>query len=253
MPYARFAAASAAALLAASPAFAGVVIEGTGEEGEENQRFLMDGQKLRFDTGSGADAMIFDASTKQMVHVDAANKTFTEFTKEDAAQVQAMSKGVQKEKSARTTRYEKTGKSDKALGKSCDVYRVIESDAEEGEEETICVAPFGTFGISRGDFAPFLAFGDFASQLSGGGVDRGWADLPGVPLIAWEKDDEGTRETFRATKVEKRSVPASEFAVPAGFKKGPGFAEQMREMQKAQQEMQQQLQQQLQQQQGGKK
>jgi hypothetical protein len=38
------------------------------------------------------------------------------------------------------------------------------------------------------------------------------------------------RETFRATKVEKRAVPASEFAAPAGWKRNPGFAEQMKQL-----------------------
>jgi len=235
MPFARLAA-TALLLVPALAANAGVIIE--GKDGEETQRFLMEGKKLRMDSGKDGDAMIFDSASQTSVQLDPGNKTYTEFTKEDLAQIQAMAKGPTKK--ARTVKYEKTGKSDKALGKTCDVYRVVESgDDGEDEEQTMCVAPFAAFGMSRSDFAPFLAFGDFASQLSGGELERSWADLPGVPLIAWEEEDGQMRETFRATSVEKRSVPASEFTVPAGWKKGPGFAEQMRQMKQLQQDMQQ--------------
>jgi hypothetical protein len=242
MPLARIALAAAAlALLSTGSARAGVVIEGTDDG--ETQRFVMDGQKLRLESGKQGEAMIFDGAKKTSVQLDPANKTYTEFTNEDLAAIQAMAKTSGVGKKVRSTRYEKTGKTDKALGKSCDVYRVVESGGEPGEEQdeqTVCLAPFGTFGISRADFAPFTAFGDYASQLAGGEIDRGWADIPGVPLIAWEKEDGETKETFRATKVEKKSVPASEFAVPAGWKKGPGFAEQMRQMKQQYEQHQQQ-------------
>jgi hypothetical protein len=229
--------AALAALVAAAPALAGVVIEGTDDG--ETQRFVMEGQKLRVDTGESKEAMVFDAATKTSVQLDPASKTYTEFTKDDLAAMQAMMKERGGPKKVRTTKYEKTGKTDEALGKRCDVYRVVESDAEpDDEEQTLCLAPFGTFGVSRDDFAAFRAFGEYASQMSGGEVERSWADLPGIPLLAWEKEDGETRESFRATKVEKRRVPPSEFAVPAGWKKGPGFAEQMKQMQQQMQELQ---------------
>jgi hypothetical protein len=231
MPFARLVAA-AIALLAASSGRAGVVIE--GKDGDETQRFVMDGQKIRIDSGKGGEAMIYDGASQTSVQLDPETKTYTEFTKEDIAQIQAMTQGAAKK--VRTTRYEKTGKTSTALGKPCDVYRVVETGKDPGddEEQTMCLAPFAAFGMTRSDFAPFLAFGDFASQLSGGELEQSWADLPGVPLIAWETEDGETRESFRATKVEKRSVPASEFSVPAGWKKGPGIAEQMRQMKELQ-------------------
>lgn len=230
MPLARLSAAFLAIFLA-NPAFAGVVIEGTDDG--ETQRFVMEGQKLRIDTGANEEALIFDAAAKRSIQLDPEKKTWSEFTEKDLASMREMMKDRPGPKTVRTTRYEKTGKTDKALGKSCDVYRVVESDAEPGEsEEMVCLAKFGTFGVSRDDFAPFRAFGEFASQMTGGELEKSWADLPGIPLIAWEKDEQGQRETFRATKVEKRSVPASEFAVPAGWKKGPSFTEQMREYQR---------------------
>jgi hypothetical protein len=240
MTLARLAVA-ALAVAASSRAFAGVVIEGTSKENEapETQRIVMDGQKLRIDVKEGA--VIFDGAAKRTLQLDASTKTYTEFTQADFAKLKAMMSqsdaGAKATKKLQTThRYEKTGKSERALGKSCDIYKVIEGDGESDEE--LCMAPFGTFGLSREDFSGFRAMGEFTSELSGGDTQRNWADLPGVPLIAWEKDGDERVESFRATKIEKRSVPASEFSVPAGWKRNPGLAEQMEQMQKAQQQQQ---------------
>jgi hypothetical protein len=235
----------ALALTLWSRAFAGVVIEGTGSDGgsKQTQRFLMDGQKLRVETNGGAQAMIFDGATKRSVQLDAKSRSYTEFTKEDVAKMKAMMEqaraaganagaGAPAPKKPGTIRYEKTGKTDRALGESCDVYRVLAADGEIDEE--LCLAPWGAFGVDRSDFAGFRAFGEFASDLSGGEVQRDWADLPGIPLIAWEKDGEERTESFRATKIEKRSILASEFTVPAGWKKNPGLAEQLRQTEQKQ-------------------
>jgi hypothetical protein len=228
------------ALAASSRALAGVVIEGSELDGKEQKtsRFLMEGQKLRVETADG-DAMIFDGATKQSVQLDPSEKSYTEFTPEDVAKMKAMMEqaraagasagaGAPVVKKVGKIRYEKTGKTDKALGKGCDVYRVLGADGQIDEE--MCLAPWGAFGVDRADFAGFRAFGEFASDMSGGEVQRDWADLPGIPLIAWDKEGEARTESFRATKIEKRSIPASEFSVPAGWKKNPGFAEQMRQM-----------------------
>jgi len=237
MPLFRLSSAVALVLLATA-ARAGVVIEGKDEG--ETQRFVMEGQKLRIDTGEDG-VMIFDAAAQKTIHLDPANKTYTEFTQAELARMRGAA-NERAPKRPRTTKYEKTGRTDEAVGKKCDVYRVVESDAEpDDEEQTLCLASFGTFGVSRDDFAPFRAFGEFASQLSGGEVERSWADLPGIPLIAWEKEGAETRETFRATKVEKRRVAASEFAAPAGWKKGPGLAEQMKEYEKQMKDLEQQM------------
>jgi hypothetical protein len=214
----------------------GVVIE--GKDGDETQRILLEGQKMRMETGKGGEAMIFDGATKRSVQLDPENKTYVEFTKEDLAKMNAMvaQSGQAKPRSVTKVKYEKTGKTDKALGKSCDVYRVVHGDKPEDQEE-MCVAPFGSFGVDRSDFAAFHAFGDFASSMGGGELDAGWADIPGVPLITWDLEGGERKEDFRATKIEKRSIPASEFAVPAGWKKGPGFAEQMQQMEELRKQM----------------
>jgi uncharacterized protein DUF4412 len=224
------------AVLVAGPltASAGVVIE--GKEGEKTSRILLEGQKLRMESGSGS--MIFDGATKRSVQLDPEKKTYVEFTKEDLARMNAMvaQSGRPKDKKAWTVKYEKSGKTEKALGQSCDVYRVVHGERPEDKEE-MCLAPFGAFGVEKSDFAAFRAFGEFASEMGGGEIDRSWADIPGVPLITWDLEGGERKEEFRATKVEKRSIPASEFAVPAGWKKGPGFAEQMQQMEEMKKQM----------------
>jgi hypothetical protein len=219
---------AALALTASLGARAGVVIEGVAEE--KPQRILMDGQKLRIDS-DGRHAVVFDGGTKRSLQLDLQSKTYTEITKEDLATIQAMMKqaGAAAPPKPRAPRFEKTGKSEQVLGKRCDVYRIVESDG--GGSDEMCVAPFGTFGVESADLGGFRALGDFASEMTGGGeLERSWADVPGLPLASWEVEGGQRRETFRATKVEKRAVPASEFAAPAGWKRNPGLAEQMKQL-----------------------
>jgi hypothetical protein len=216
------------ALSASLAARAGVVIEGVAEE--KPQRIVMDGQKLRID-GDGRVAVVFDGAAKRSLQLDLENKTYTEITKEDLAAIQAMMKqaGAAAPPKPRAPKFEKTGKSEQVLGKRCDVYRIVESDGTRTDE--MCLAAFGTFGVERADLGGFRALADFASEMTGGdGFEKSWADVPGLPLASWEVEDGERRETFRATKVEKRAVPASEFTAPAGWKKNPGFAEQMKQL-----------------------
>jgi hypothetical protein len=224
-------AALAVALAAAPRALAGVVFEmtQTSDETKDVQRMLVDGKKLRMETRGGAQVVIFDGDAQRMLQLDAASRSYTEFTREDLARMkemmsQARAKAGAAAPKARSVRYEKTGRTDQALGKRCDVYRLVQDDGAGGE---LCLAPFGTFGVDRGDLGGFRALGELTSEMAGGDVERGWADVPGVPLVGWDVEGGERRETFRTTKVEKRSVAASEFAVPAGWKKNPGFAEQM--------------------------
>lgn len=230
----------ALAVATAARASAGVVIEGTSSHGDEKetQRILIEGQKLRMESKDGA--MIFDGAAKRSYQLDTSSKSYTEFTAADFAKMKAMmeqaraagGQSAPKAKVTRTLRYEKTGKTESALGKSCDVYRVKDDDGTADEE--MCLAPWGTFGVQRADLEGFRAMGEFAADMSGGEVERDWADVPGVPLIAWENEDGARKESFRATKIEKKSIAASEFTVPAGWKKNPGFAEQMEQLQKMQ-------------------
>jgi hypothetical protein len=221
------------ALSAASRTRAGVLIEGTSSDRESKgpERFLVEGQRVRIESKGGEHAAIFDGASKRMIQLDAPNRSYTEITEADMAKIRAMmaERSGAPERKPLSRRYEKTGKTDKALGNSCDVYRAVGSDGQSHEE--LCVAPFGTFGVQRSDFEGFRALGLYASSLAGRDGESSWADLPGVPLIAWRTRGGAREESFRATKVEKRSIPASEFSAPAGWTKKPGPAEQLEQLQ----------------------
>lgn len=250
----------ALALAAALPARAGVVIDGKGSD--DLTRLVLDGKKLRMEGASGRErgVMIYDGDAKRMLQLDLEKKTYTEFTQADMKAMRGMVEQSMKnmppeqrakmEKSRKkgAAKWEKTGRADEAIGKKCDVYRIT----RDGEaEDEVCLAPFGTFGVQKSDLAAMHAFEETMRDMTAGSsedADMGWADVPGVPLVAWDLEEGGQRkESFRATKVEKGPVAASEFTVPAGFKKGPGFAEQMKEMQQMQQQMSPEAQRQMQQ------
>ncbi|HYG68193.1 MAG TPA: DUF4412 domain-containing protein [Anaeromyxobacteraceae bacterium] len=226
------------AVAASSRASAGVVILATDTDGEEKttQRIVMEGQKLRLESKGGA--VIFDGATKRSFQLDTENKAYTEFSEVDRAFMKNLVAQSGKNPNAKKPAgpaFQKTGRTDRALGTSCDVYRVSDLDGEFDQE--MCLAAFGAFGVQKSDFAPLRAFGDSMSDMIGEeDVKTGWAEFPGVPLISWDLEDGQRIEKFRVTKIEKRSVPASEFAVPAGWKKNPGFAEQMKGMEKQMQE-----------------
>jgi hypothetical protein len=213
--------------LAAAPgARAGVLIEGAG--GETPYRILTDGPRVRLEV-VGSHATVFDGAARRSLVLDLANETYTELSPADLARTEATRKQAGAAASAparpRAARYERIRRTE-ALGRRCDVYRLVEGD---GARTETCVAAFGSFGVERADLAAFRPLGELASELTGVALVRNWADLPGVPLVAWELEDGVTRETFRATKLEKRAIPASEFTAPPGWKRSPGRAEQMKQ------------------------
>ena len=220
-------------LLAASRASGGALIEGTsGDRGATGpERMLADGQNVRVEMKGGERAVIFDGAGKRMIQLEPASRSYTEITQADMEKVRALMSqhGAAPEKKPISRRYEKTGRTDSALGKSCEVYRAV--DAEGKSHDELCLAPFGSFGVERSDFEGFRALGAFANAMAGREGERNWAEIPGVPLIGWRTEGGARKETFRATKVEKRSFPASEFSVPAGWTRRPGPAEQLEQLQ----------------------
>jgi hypothetical protein len=217
LPLARLAVA-ALVLASALAARAGVLIEGT--DGETPYRILAEGPRVRVET-VGSHATVFDGAARRALLLDLANETYVELTKDDLARLEAAAKRTGAVAPAAASppaaRFERTGRT-AALGRRCDVYRLVEGDVARTE---ICVAAFGSFGVERADLAGFRPLGALASEMTGVALVRSWADLPGVPLVSWELEDGVPRETFRATKLEKRTIETSEFTAPAGWKRNP--------------------------------
>jgi len=122
--------------------------------------------------------------------------------------------------------FEKTGKSGKAAGHSCDWYKQFESGEYEGQG---CFVPLARLGLAVQDFKVFDAMMSYYETSPAGGADRMdfgrlMAQAPGFPVIAAKEKDGKPRETMRFTRIAKESVPASRFAPPDGYqrKKTPG-------------------------------
>jgi hypothetical protein len=236
MPTVRLAFAALAAATALS-AHAGVVIEGSRDG--DVQSVVMDGKKLRMESrGKGAEdraVMIYDGDAQKIVQLKAASRTYSEWTQADmdrmGAQLKQSLAQLPPEHRAQAeaalnrgargkARWEKTPKTESSAGQRCDVYQVRKGD-EDLEE--VCVAPFGSFGVSKADVAALGAFETFLQQATmaagGGGFEGSWGDVPGIPLVTWKLEGGERRETFRASKVAKTAVPASQFTAPAGWTK----------------------------------
>lgn len=107
-----------------------------------------------------------------------------------------------------------TGKSEVVAGHKCEVFHA--SDAEDGTETDACIASdMGTFAMfnapgSQGRGGPQSMLSKVQSFFGakGGGF---------FPLKVTTYKGGKIEETFTATSIESKSVPASEFAVPAGF------------------------------------
>ncbi|HKT09781.1 MAG TPA: DUF4412 domain-containing protein [Gemmatimonadaceae bacterium] len=113
-----------------------------------------------------------------------------------------------------------TGKSEVVAGHKCEIFHA--SDAEDSTETDACVASdMGTFMMFQGPGSESRG-GGAASFLSKAqsffGAKGGFFPLK-VTIYKGGKVD----ETFVATSIEAKSVPASEFTPPAGFTAMPGM------------------------------
>jgi hypothetical protein len=164
-------------------------------------KFEMKGSKMRMETsGLGAVVSITDADAKKTWVIDNTSRTYSEL---DLTKLGSLSTTTTKPKSKVT----KKG-SDKVAGYSCDIYEV--DDASMQTE--VCVASgfsMMVLGLS-GPFSVFAAGNDAWSEvLSHGFPLRMLVSAPGGPPIM----------KMEATHIEKKSLPDSEFAIPAGYTK----------------------------------
>lgn len=229
-----------AALLLPLAAHAGLIIEGT--EGGEASTTVLEGKRLRVEVAGSEGAMIWDGETRKIVYIEPREKQYSEITEGEAkaasaeaekrlaqmppeirARIEEQMGGSKKAAARPVVKWERTGKSDTALGRRCDVYRQLLDGKLEGEA---CLIPFDALKMEPADLAALESFAQYMAALSpvGGSQSAGWTELtkaPGFPAITWKIEDGKRTEQFRATKVERTSVSADRFQVPAGFKKVP--------------------------------
>ncbi len=219
---------------------AGLIIEGT--EGGEASTTVLEGKRLRIDVTGSDGAMIWDGEERKIVYLEPRERRYRVITEGEAkalsaeaekhlaqmspevrAQLEQQMGGSKKAGARLTVKWERTGKSDAALGRRCDVYRQLLDGKLEGEA---CLVPFEALKIEAADLAALESFAQYMAALSpvGGSQSAAWAELtkaPGFPAVTWKVEGGKRTEQFRATQVERTSVPAERFQVPAGYEEVP--------------------------------
>jgi len=169
--------------------------------------------KTRTEIGGLGMISISDAGKKKTWVVDPSSRTYTELDL-SAAKAAAAAASASAPKAKATVK--KTGRTDVVAGYECDVYEIDDPSGLLSHTET-CMAS-GVSMMAMGLTGPF-------SMLSAGGDDA-WSDLMshGFPLRVVLRDAKGALlAKMEATRIEKKTVPDSEFEVPAGYTKRPSL------------------------------
>jgi len=166
--------------------------------------FEMKGTKMRTETkGIAAFVSITDTEAKKSWTIDNTAHTYTEI---DLAKLSSSSSAPSSVKS--TAKARNLGRSDKVAGYSCDLWEV----ADTTMTTEVCMAS-GLSMLALGLSGPF-------SMFSKG--DDAWSQVlsHGFPLRMVMSDPSGKpMMKMEATRIDKKSIPDSEFAVPAGYTK----------------------------------
>jgi Domain of unknown function (DUF4412) len=176
---------------------------GGGNDQTHTVVYLVKGQKMRFNTpvrapGGGNAYVIVDSSTKKMISVTDSNKTAMVMDMNNNPMNPAGGAQAALAAAAPKATVDKTGKTDTVAGYSCDVWKAT---SDNGDHSDLCVAK----GISFPDF----------------GTKQVWTSYlgDGFPLRAVTTDAAGKeKHRMDVTKIDKKSVDDSQFAVPAGYK-----------------------------------
>lgn len=209
--------------------------------GKESVTYL-DGNRIRVESEGGT-AMIFDGDAKKLIRLDDAKKTFTVTTPAEMAEASgkakeqmnaAMAKMSPEQRkqieeqmakstgaNAPETTWERTGKDETIAGLACKGYK----GTTVGGPSEACFVLWG-HGLTKADFAPMLGLSSMLSSALSGtlAASRAMRDFersPGFPAAQIVFDESGKRiiET-RLESVSRGSIPASRFAVPAGYSEG---------------------------------
>jgi hypothetical protein len=166
--------------------------------------FEMKGTKMRTESkGIATYVNITDTDAKKSWVIDNAAHTYMEI---DLAKITSPSPSVPKS----TAVAKNLGKSDKVAGYSCELWEVVDRTSRM----ELCIAS-GLSMMALGLSGPFSLFAK---------GDDAWSQVlsRGFPLRIVMSDPSGApMMTMQATRIEKKSVPDSEFAIPAGYTKTP--------------------------------
>jgi hypothetical protein len=154
--------------------------------------------------GRGGGVVIQDNNSKKMIVLMDAQKSYMEMPIRNAS-VEGDGRGGKKARAEQKAKVTKTGKTETILGYSCEQYLVKSGQSEMEVWITKDLGPFfGMVGPGGG-----TAVWEKEAKTQGG-----------FPMRVIGKDKEG-KEDYRmdVTKVEKKTLSASLFAPPSGYKK----------------------------------
>jgi hypothetical protein len=164
--------------------------------------FELKGAKMRTEAAGSAYATITDADAHESWTIDPTARTYTEV---------ALSSKASAPKSK--VKAVKTARSDTIAGRACDVYEIVDPSVPTPSPIEMCMAS-GLGMIALGLSGPFASFA--------AGEDDAWSEAfsHGFPLRITMRDPSGKPILdMEANRVERKSVPDSEFQVPAGYTK----------------------------------
>jgi hypothetical protein len=199
----------------------------------------IDGDKMRAENPGAANrasVVIIDAAGKRFLMVNDADKSYFEMTeagmKARRAEMDEKMKALPPEQRLRIEqmmggkpgdkppelKFEKTGVKKTVNGFSCEMYRVLEGAMPKEED---CLAPWGAGILQRSDFAGLRKFAeDMAKSMGvmGRQMFQQFDKYPGFPVTRHPLEP-SKEEDEQLKSVKRGSIPASMFAVPAGFTK----------------------------------
>ncbi len=114
---------------------------------------------------------------------------------------------VRKDSGTSKYTFKKTGKTQKLLGYDCDEYVFTDGKTEASVWGTKALGAFAHYGMGG---RPGSNADGWESAI---GTDGGF------PLLAVIKTEDGNESTFKATKIEKKSLDEALFKIPEGYQK----------------------------------
>jgi hypothetical protein len=238
----------AAPALLAGRAQAGVTIV-MQRGADATSTLYVDGDKMRMENpvSQKEHTVVIDAAAKRMLMINDAEKSYSEVTEADMKRFGEMMKARRAEMQEHMKsmppdqrkhmeemmggggaakphelKFEKLGQKKTVNGFSCEMYRVTDNGDPKEED---CLAPWSAGILQRSDFAGLRKFAEDMAKESGamgpGGGGRTFEQFdkyPGFPVTRHPLEP-GQHEDEQLKSVKRGSIPASTFAVPAGYKK----------------------------------
>jgi hypothetical protein len=241
-------------LLAAQTGFEGVMTfvtrDGSGAKVDTLVQTVK-GKNLRMEglggRKGGGGSMIIDADRKRMVMIDDKERSAMIVSMDDADKMKSMTEGMTKNRpaAARPTparnpddggvKVTKTGRTETVAGVRCEVYHATSTRGERNNEGDVCVADGVGFAMLSG--LASMPGVKASSPKDYGEMSKVMGPGKGIVKATTEKDGK-SYVALELVKVDRKSVPASSFEPPAGYKAN-NMADMMSQMQGALQQLQQ--------------